>query len=562
MPSQSVSHHTQDPLDRILNQVTVKQVSYRANSTDPASIELQIGADLYHSEFSHETSTTSHLKAFLSEVLHSLLQNHFVDRSDLLQRLHHIDLNQIQCNNDQAIPHQIQAILSQLLHQLHTPKPLTTQTEAQLFPDNGSKEITAIASAVMMVSSTRSQLRPDLWGTTEDGIAVFNHKARSNTANFVEHYISSPGDVTLLPWEQAEHIINRFGFNTVKLQLVLAAHTMQQDRPWESQFSIRGTDVIRDLGWDRRRDIPIANKLNEIAKAAFTLDCLLVKSVWVEGRHSKGGLDVSVPISRLWSIEIALRGQLDIEGNVNEPEEVILTVRPGLWTQHCLNRAGAEGRHALYQFGYLAREVLRIDPYHNELALRLAIHLTLESRVRPKGTYQVQTLLEGLLPTPEIEAALDDRFKARNLRKRWDNALNLLTELNWQLSYHPSYLEEWRPGSSDTARPGYFRELLKARLSIQPPEPIPTLISKNRPITASMISGTPALEDPCLPQPQISRQALKQARVSAGISQQALASHLGSNKSWISMLETGKRTLKPTTAREILDAIDALRAQT
>jgi hypothetical protein len=33
-----------------------------------------------------------------------------------------------------------------------------------------------------------------------------------------------------------------------------------------------------------------------------------------------------------------------------------------------LNKAGSKLKEALYQFGYIAQEVLKIDPYHDELA--------------------------------------------------------------------------------------------------------------------------------------------------------------------------------------------------
>jgi hypothetical protein len=62
---------------------------------------------------------------------------------------------------------------------------------------------------------------------------------------------------------------------------------MNQSIPWESKFSLKASDVVKYLGWDKRTDLPLHEKLQEIAKTAFVLDCLLVKSVWVEGRNKR-----------------------------------------------------------------------------------------------------------------------------------------------------------------------------------------------------------------------------------------------------------------------------------
>ena len=88
------------------------------------------------------------------------------------------------------------------------------------------------------------------------------------------------------------------------------------------------------------------------------------------------------------------------------PTEVFLTVRPGLWTEKFLNAAGARAGTALRQFGYLAQATLRIDPYHQELAAKLAVYLTLMIRLR--STYRIQSLLETLEPAAVLQEAAAD----------------------------------------------------------------------------------------------------------------------------------------------------------
>ena len=124
-----------------------------------------------------------------------------------------------------------------------------------------SKTAEPIPTGAPFISSLESQLRKDLW-YDRDGVAVFAKVAKSNPQNYIEHYISSPGDVTLLPWDAAEKIINNLGFNTVKLQLILAAHAMNQQEPWSGSFTLSGEDVIKNLGWNNRKDISKQPEIN------------------------------------------------------------------------------------------------------------------------------------------------------------------------------------------------------------------------------------------------------------------------------------------------------------
>ena len=298
-------------------------------------------------------------------------------------------------------------------------------------------------------SAALAQIRKDLWQKDSNGFAYFKHQAKGNPKNYIEHYISSPGDIELLPLEQAEQIIDKFGFNTVKLHLIFAAHTMNQDRPWDSKFSLKASDVIKYLGWDKRTDLPVHQKLNKIAKTAFVLDCLLVKSVWIEGRNKKGEIDASTPTGRMWNVAVDPRGKQNSEGKIEKPKEVYITVQPGLIFHSFLNKAGSKLKQALYQFGYLAQDILRIDPYHDELALRLAIHLAMDSRIHVTGKYRVETLLKNLLPHTIIDTARSDKRKGYDLKQRWDNALKLLLNLKWQIQFDEYYPEWLQPGSKE-----------------------------------------------------------------------------------------------------------------
>lgn len=403
--------------------------------------------------------------------------------------------------------------------------------------------IVPVSTGVPMVSSIVAQLRKDLWQQDTNRVAYFQHKAKGNQNNYIEHYIANPGDIRRLPWEQAEQIIDKFGFNTVKLHLIFAAHTMSHLEPWKNKFTLKGSDIIKELGWDRRNDLAAYEKLNEIANTGYALGCLLIKAVWTEG-NGKNQIDCSISTSRVWDVMVDIRsGQLSFEGKIDRPHEVYLTVRPGLWFEKFLNEAGAKAKEALYQFGYIAKQVLKIDPYHEELALRLAIHLTMDSRIHRSGEYRVRTLLEA--PSVIIGNALDssrnDKRKAYELRQRWDSALKLLMNLGWQIEFDDSYPEWLRPGSK-AKKPSGWREvkiidwLLGAKITIKPPAPIPELLA--------------AKIEPKKPQPKpklasnigLRGEQIRKAREAKGWTQRKLAGWMGVTQTLVGYWEKGKRT--------------------
>jgi hypothetical protein len=420
--------------------------------------------------------------------------------------------------------------------------PTRIQTSFTLDP------IAMIPTAIPIASSIRAQLHPELWQKDKNAPAVFRYRSKSNPTNYIEHYITSPGDVALLPWEAAEQIINKFGFDTVKLQLIFAARAMEEHEPWNSTFTLRATDIIQLLGWDRNHSTSLPEKRNAVASAAYALSCLLVRSVWVEGRGNRN-VDASTPVGRMWDILIDPHGQIDwVTGKIERPDEVYVTISPGLWTKHFLNRAGSKAKEALHQFGYLAKEILKIDPYHNEMALRLAIQLTLDARVRARNQnpydYRVLSLFEDVLPKPEIERALQDKHRARDLKNRWNKALKLLISLGWQIEFDPTTYPDWMQPDSQAAKPDDWRKvklierLLQAKLTIKPPHPIPSLLAK---ITESRKPKSPELP----PVPELTAAQVKQGREKLGWSRKQLGGFLNLSADYIGKLERGDRFLTP-----------------
>ena len=419
--------------------------------------------------------------------------------------------------------------------------PSITDTSLDLAP------VSPLPTAIPIASSIRAQLRPDLWQQDEDNnLAVFQYHSKANPANFIEHYITSPGDIVMLPWEAADQIINKFGFDTVKLQLIFAARTMEQGEPWKSAFTLKASDIIHLLGWDKNHSTSLAEKRNAVASTAYALSCLLVKSVWVEGR-GKRQIDASTPIGRMWDVLIDPHGQIDwVTGKIEKPDEVYITISPGLWTKHFLNRAGNRAKEALHQFGYLARDILQIDPYHNELALRLAIQLTLDSRVRARNQnpyeYKVIGLLEEVLAKKEIGQALENKYKARDFKNRWNKALTLLMSLGWQIEFDPETYPEWIRPNSKAPRPDDWRKiklierLLRAKLTIKPPHPIPVLLAKLK-------DPKPQKQLEAAPVEELTGEQVQLGRKRRSWSRKELGGFLGVSADYIGKLERGDRNI-------------------
>ena len=458
------------------------------------------------------------------------------------------------------IVNQVESIkkkITSLSHQLEEVSNSTIASAPKAGELFRTKSVHSLPTSAPMISSLASQMRRDLW-RDRDGIPVFEKVSKSNPQNYIEHYISSPGDVTLLPWDAAEKIINQFGFNTVKLQLILAAHAMSQPEPWNGTFTLSGEDLIKDLGWNNRKDISVSKKLSELASCAFALDCLLVKVEWQEGSPNKGKMQVTVQTSRMWNIAISATGQKNLlTDELENVQKVELRVQPGLWTKSFLNRGGAQARDALYQFGYLAQNVMTIDPYHNELALRLAIHLTVESRIHRSGEYRVRTLLESILVGYEdkIVQAQQDRDKARDLAEQWSEALKTLLKLGWSIQFDENYPEALRPDSQTRKPKGYLDALLESKFIVHPPDPIPELLSRVQ-LNRNTYQSSPKPKPLPANAPPLTGDQVRAARTRQKWSQAKLAGMLNISQPLISHIESGRRELTPeieASLRKLLD---------
>jgi len=411
-------------------------------------------------------------------------------------------------------------------------------SELPLFQNHS---VTPVATGSPMLSSAQALLRHDLWHTNDDGKPVY--RRQFSHGRTIEHYITKADPNSQYPevlaGQAAWQIVKQFGIATAYMHLVFAAYAAAQPAPWQGLFRLEGSDLIKTLGMEKRTDVSKADKLRDIAKQAELLGSLGVWVVWQEGKR-----DLNVRSSRMWDVAVDIHGQKERDQKDAVPTAVTLTIRPGLWTEKFLNHHGLQAGTALRQFGYLAQNTLQINPYQAELAAKLAVYLTLMSRLR--RTYHVQTLLSAVEPAETLREAMHHRLKRHRLKRRWDEALLTLREQQWQLEFDPeTYPLAIRP---DWARPedallqplppGYFRQLLAGLITFTPPEPIPQILAVGSPRP----SPPPPKKSLFFP---LTGHQIRQARIKKGWSQKELATRTGKSQQWVAFIERDKRKIQP-----------------
>ncbi len=416
-----------------------------------------------------------------------------------------------------------------------------------------TRTVTPIATGGPMLSSAQALLRRDLWHEDDDGKPFYRRGFKKG--RYIEHYITNADptsqDPEALAGKAAWQIVEQFGIPTAYLHLVFAAHAAEQQQPWHDMFHLHGHDLIQTLGMDRRTDLTKAEKLQEIAKQAGLLGSVGVWVVWSEGKRN-----LNVRTSRMWDVAIDIHGHDNPRHTEVVPDEITLTVRPGLWTEKFLNREGQQARTALRQFGYLAKETLQINPYHEELAAKLAVYLTIMSRLR--HTYRVKNLLMAVESEDTLDHASHDRRRRYDFKRRWDSALLTLHERRWTIAfdaetYPVSIRPDWALPEDIQPHirqlpPGYFTLLLAALITLTPPDPIPRLITTGKEKTSRKASThTP---------PHLVGSQVKHAREAKGWSQRHLARLIGKSQGWIALIERGKRTIRPGDGERLQDVLE------
>lgn len=380
---------------------------------------------------------------------------------------------------------------------------------------------------------------------------------------FIQHQIvrQSPSNqqIELVPGKAAWEIIQQFGPEAAYVFLIFSSYATDSEEPWAEQIRLKGTDLIRLFGWDKRTDITIAQKLKKIGHLVELVCSLsvLVKNINI------GAKRYNVERGAMWILEgLGYAGQLALTMDINQPDsptyeagdpdELYIKVRPGVWTEKFLNASDGSAREALFQYGYLAKSTLQINPYRQRLASKLAIFLTIMSRIRDDGRYEVQTLLERLEPKELLESIRKDRLRRVKLIDQWDSALLTLKELGWEIDFEPAtYPESIRPtwSLSDDFDSGYrprnwLATWLKAIVIIKPSVKIQEKLGAHVPVALKSARTT---EKP----PLLTGDAIQAALNAKRMTKAQLADALQVDRSLVTRWLKGQRTIQPKHLEQI-----------
>ena len=286
-----------------------------------------------------------------------------------------------------------------------------------------------MANGMPIYTGYKAMLEKDAWiEETISKLACYRYEGKSNSENYIEHYINKANtkEIITLPFSEAIQIIDRYGIDTAKLHLILAVHACRQDEPWKSMFTLKGTDLIQALGWHKRTDLTLSGKLKKISQIAWVINCLLIQAKWIYGKSKKNKdrYQIAIETSRVWDLSVKELGEENpITKKVDNPKEVEITVRPGLWTYSFLNEGGRAAKTALYHFSWLSECIMSIDPYHEEAALRIAM---IQSIAAYRNSFiTVETWLKENLSGAgnRIEKAKKDFRRRAELKSYWDNII-------------------------------------------------------------------------------------------------------------------------------------------
>jgi hypothetical protein len=226
------------------------------------------------------------------------------------------------------------------------------------------------------------------------------------------------------------------------------------------------------------------------------------------------------------------------------------------------------GHDYLREFGYLTNEALKLDPYREKMALRLAYFALFALQQHKNGRYQIVTLLKRLGYEQEIESAKTDRVAALHLKRSFDRATQTLGSFQYayKFDYDPD-VPQWVDTDKKLKKPqGWFEIWLQLHGTLSQPEVLPK--RKPEPSKRETPPQTPVEAKQAKSsqksnsvqsngQPSSSKpfgQRVREARLSKGESLRAMAKELKISPSRLSQIQNDRypHKLQPSLIAEIL----------
>jgi hypothetical protein len=224
-------------------------------------------------------------------------------------------------------------------------------------------------------------------------------------------------DFAEVAYQTKEVIAHQFGEQTLKLHYALAAIAFRQPEAWKQKITVSASKLLTDFGEDKKRNRYISkaernlsqkstcysSKQEKLLQLAHHVYLLKRLEVWVrEWRDRNKGI-FTVEMSNLWDIfNIKQIVQKSLDGD-DRLIDIEITFSPGQWFEKFA------GHEYLREFGYLSSESLKLDPYREIMALRLAYYALFALQQTSSNSYQIETLLSNIGYGNEIEMAMTDR---------------------------------------------------------------------------------------------------------------------------------------------------------
>ncbi|MGK7952835.1 MAG: helix-turn-helix domain-containing protein [Xenococcaceae cyanobacterium] len=293
-------------------------------------------------------------------------------------------------------------------------------------------------------------------------------------------------------YQTKEVIAHQFGEQTLKLHYALAAIAFRKPEAWKEKITVSASKLLSDFGESKKRNyyIPKAerslskestrylSKQKKLLQLAHHVYLLKRLEVWVrEWRVRHKGI-FTVEMSNLWdvyNIKQIVQPSLDGKDSIIDIE---ITYSPGSWFEKFA------GHDYLREFGYLSGESLKLDPYREKMALRIAYFALFALQQNRNSRFQIETLLRCLGYGEEIEIALINSSAASNLKRSFDRGLKTLAKFEHPYSFiYDADVPEWVESDSKIKKPKYwFNDWLKCFGILYQPK-IQSKLKPNLPIS-------------------------------------------------------------------------------
>lgn len=408
--------------------------------------------------------------------------------------------------------------------------------------------------------------RSDLqWQPDEDGKLAYTSLLKDGRGRLIFWVTDNPEEQypEALAGEAALAVIETFDIRAACMHLIYAAHVTTLDRPWEEEFVIDDAQISSYMGLDKRKDLTKEQRLKLIERISEQPAQILTFLHWPQQGNVES---FYVEKSRLWEVAIGYHGQRDIFGDI-KCTGLTIRCRAGMWAKYFLNKRGSEEGNAFYQYGVLSKTLLQTITrvwQHSEGAARMLAWLSFRMRVSTNQVMLTSTLMEVAYGVEKVTAAQRDRDLRSELANTWDRDLLVLHEAGLAIEFDPvTYPSEIQPdwkegGRGEKKRPkGFWEQLRNSRLYVHPPKEIAEGIAKlQRKKRTIDVESRLVPAKPIKAGSTFGGEQIKAAREAKGWSQEELGKQLGRTKMWISLIERGKRSIKPEDSTQLRALLD------